>query len=104
MPGSSNAPRLHDERGGGSLTALPIAGTQAGNIASYIPTNLISITDGQIYLDSRLFNEGLRPAVDVGLSVSRVGGKRSHEFSVRSRGIFACCTPSCVNWSRLRLR
>jgi F-type H+-transporting ATPase subunit alpha len=69
------ATRLRDEHGGGSLTALPIAGTQAGNIASYIPTNLISITDGQIYLDSRLFNEGLRPAVDVGLSVSRVGGK-----------------------------
>jgi F-type H+/Na+-transporting ATPase subunit alpha len=69
------ATRLHDRLGGGSLTALPIATTQAGNISSYIPTNLISITDGQIYLDSRLFNEGLRPAVDVGLSVSRVGGK-----------------------------
>jgi F-type H+/Na+-transporting ATPase subunit alpha len=69
------ATRLHDRHGGGSLTALPIATTQAGNISSYIPTNLISITDGQIYLDSRLFNEGLRPAVDVGLSVSRVGGK-----------------------------
>jgi F-type H+-transporting ATPase subunit alpha len=62
-------------RSGGSLTALPIASTQAGNISSYIPTNLISITDGQIYLDTHLFNEGLRPAVDVGLSVSRVGGK-----------------------------
>jgi F-type H+-transporting ATPase subunit alpha len=60
---------------GGSLTALPIASTQAGNISSYIPTNLISITDGQIYLDTHLFNEGLRPAVDVGLSISRVGGK-----------------------------
>ncbi len=69
------ATRLHDKLGGGSLTALPIASTQAGNIASYIPTNLISITDGQIYLDTRLFNEGQRPAVDVGLSVSRVGGK-----------------------------
>jgi F-type H+-transporting ATPase subunit alpha len=62
-------------RSGGSLTALPLASTQAGNISSYIPTNLISITDGQIYLDTHLFNEGLRPAVDVGLSVSRVGGK-----------------------------
>lgn len=60
---------------GGSLTALPIAATQAGNISSYIPTNLISITDGQIYLDTHLFNEGLRPAVDVGLSISRIGGK-----------------------------
>lgn len=69
------ATRLHDRLGGGSLTALPIATTQAGNIAAYIPTNLISITDGQIYLDMRLFNDGLRPAVDVGLSVSRVGGK-----------------------------
>lgn len=69
------ATRMHDRLGGGSLTALPIAETQAGQIAGYIPTNLISITDGQIYLDSRLFNEGVRPAVDVGLSVSRVGGK-----------------------------
>ncbi len=60
---------------GGSLSALPIATTQAGQISAYIPTNLISITDGQIYLDTRLFNEGQRPAVDVGLSVSRVGGK-----------------------------
>jgi F-type H+-transporting ATPase subunit alpha len=69
------ATRLHDRLGGGSLTALPIATTQAGQISAYIPTNLISITDGQIFLDTRLFNEGLRPAVDVGLSVSRVGGK-----------------------------
>jgi F-type H+/Na+-transporting ATPase subunit alpha len=69
------ATRLHEQRGGGSLTALPIATTQAGQISAYIPTNLISITDGQIFLDNRLFNEGLRPAVDVGLSVSRVGGK-----------------------------
>jgi len=69
------ATRLHDRLGGGSLTALPIAVTQAGQISAYIPTNLISITDGQVYLDTRLFNEGLRPAVDVGLSVSRVGGK-----------------------------
>lgn len=69
------ATRLHDDLGGGSITALPIAATQAGQIAAYIPTNLISITDGQIYLDLRLFNEGFRPAVDVGFSVSRVGGK-----------------------------
>jgi F-type H+/Na+-transporting ATPase subunit alpha len=69
------ATRLHDKHGGGSLTALPIATTQAGNISAYIPTNLISITDGQLYLDTRLFNEGIRPAVQVGLSVSRVGGK-----------------------------
>jgi F-type H+-transporting ATPase subunit alpha len=68
------ATRLQDRLGGGSLTALPIAETQAGNISAYIPTNLISITDGQIYLSTRLFNEGIRPAIDVGLSVSRVGG------------------------------
>ena len=67
--------KLSPERGGGSLTALPIAETQAGNISAYIPTNLISITDGQIYLDPRLFYEDLKPAVDVGKSVSRVGGK-----------------------------
>ena len=69
------AARLGAERGGGSLTALPIAETQAGNISAYIPTNLISITDGQIYLDPRLFYEDQKPAVDVGKSVSRVGGK-----------------------------
>lgn len=61
-------------RGGGSLTALPIIETQAGDVSAYIPTNVISITDGQIYLDSNLFNRGFRPAIDVGISVSRVGG------------------------------
>jgi F-type H+/Na+-transporting ATPase subunit alpha len=69
------AAKLSPERGGGSLTALPIAETQAGNISAYIPTNLISITDGQIYLDPRLFYEDQKPAIDVGKSVSRVGGK-----------------------------
>lgn len=69
------AAKLAPELGGGSLTALPIAETQAGNISAYIPTNLISIADGQIYLDPHLFNEGQKPAVDVGKSVSRVGGK-----------------------------
>ena len=69
------AAKLAPERGGGSLTALPIAETQAGNISAYIPTNLISITDGQIYLDPLLFYEDQKPAVDVGKSVSRVGGK-----------------------------
>jgi len=66
--------RLSETRGGGSMTALPIVETQAGNIAAYIPTNLISITDGQVYLTTQLFNAGIRPAIDVGLSVSRVGG------------------------------
>jgi len=68
------AAKLNDELGGGSLTALPIIETQAGDISAYIPTNVISITDGQIYLESDLFNTGIRPAVNVGLSVSRVGG------------------------------
>jgi len=66
---------LNEERGGGSLTALPVVETQAQNISAYIPTNLISITDGQIYLDPELFQKGIMPAVDVGKSVSRVGGK-----------------------------
>ncbi|MDR0382940.1 MAG: F0F1 ATP synthase subunit alpha, partial [Spirochaetaceae bacterium] len=68
------AAKLSSDKGGGSITALPIIETQAGDISSYIPTNVISITDGQIFLDSELFNSGFRPAIDVGLSVSRVGG------------------------------
>ncbi|MFL2738139.1 MAG: F0F1 ATP synthase subunit alpha [Proteobacteria bacterium] len=66
--------KLSDERGAGSLTALPIIETQAGDVSAYIPTNVISITDGQIFLSSDLFNSGIRPAINVGLSVSRVGG------------------------------
>ena len=66
--------RLSDKLGGGSITALPIIETQAGDVSAYIPTNVISITDGQIFLESNLFFEGMRPAVNVGLSVSRVGG------------------------------
>ena len=69
------AAKLSKAKGGGSLTALPIAETDAGNLSAYIPTNLISITDGQIVLDTKLFHEGQKPAVDVGTSVSRVGGK-----------------------------
>ena len=68
------AAKLNDELGGGSLTALPIIETKAGDVAAYIPTNVISITDGQIYLEPDLFNKGVRPAINVGLSVSRVGG------------------------------
>jgi F-type H+-transporting ATPase subunit alpha len=70
-----SAAKLNQARGGGSLTALPIAATQEGNLSAYIPTNLISITDGQIVLEPRLFQEGQKPAVNVGKSVSRVGGK-----------------------------
>jgi F-type H+-transporting ATPase subunit alpha len=69
------AAKLNDENGGGSLTALPIIETQANDVSAYIPTNVISITDGQIYLESDLFYAGIRPAINVGLSVSRVGSK-----------------------------
>ncbi len=68
------AAKLNDANGGGSLTALPVIETQAGDVSAYIPTNVISITDGQIYLEADLFNAGIRPAINVGLSVSRVGG------------------------------
>jgi len=68
------ASKLSDDLGGGSLTALPVIETQEGDVSAYIPTNVISITDGQIYLETNLFNSGVRPAIDVGLSVSRVGG------------------------------
>ena len=68
------AARMSDALGGGSLTALPIIETQAGDVSAYIPTNVISITDGQIYLEADLFYAGIRPAVNAGLSVSRVGG------------------------------
>ena len=68
------ASRLSDDLGGGSLTALPIIETQAGDVSAYIPTNVISITDGQIYLETEMFNSGFRPAINAGLSVSRVGG------------------------------
>src|SRR5205085_8087726 len=66
--------KLSDELGGGSLTALPVIETQAGDVSAYIPTNVISITDGQIFLESELFYSGVRPAINVGISVSRVGG------------------------------
>jgi len=68
------ASKLNDSLGAGSLTALPIIETQAGDVSAYIPTNVISITDGQVYLEPNLFNAGIRPAINVGLSVSRVGG------------------------------
>src|SRR5256714_7596114 len=68
------AAKMADSRGGGSLTALPVIETQAGDVSAYIPTNVISITDGQIFLDTDLFYSGVRPAINVGTSVSRVGG------------------------------
>jgi F-type H+-transporting ATPase subunit alpha len=80
------AAKLSDEKGGGSITALPIIETQAGDISAYIPTNVISITDGQIYLESSLFYSGMRPAINVGLSVSRVGGKAQIKAMKRVAG------------------
>ena len=80
------AAKLSKARGGGSLTALPIAETDAGNLSAYIPTNLISITDGQIVLDAALFHQGQKPAVDVGLSVSRVGGKTQAQLLREAAG------------------
>lgn len=78
--------RLSDEKGGGSITALPIIETQAGDVSAYIPTNVISITDGQIFLESSLFFSGMRPAVNVGLSVSRVGGDAQTKAMKKAAG------------------
>ena len=77
---------LSDKLGGGSITALPIIETQAGDVSAYIPTNVISITDGQIFLESNLFNAGMRPAVNVGLSVSRVGGAAQTKAMKKASG------------------
>jgi len=70
---------MSQDLGGGSLTAMPIVETQAGDVSGYIPTNVISITDGQIYLEPALFNAGIRPAINVGISVSRVGGNAQNK-------------------------
>ncbi|RLA95276.1 MAG: F0F1 ATP synthase subunit alpha [Deltaproteobacteria bacterium] len=80
------AAKLNDELGGGSLTALPIIETQAGDVSAYIPTNVISITDGQIYLEPELFYSGIRPAINVGLSVSRVGGNAQNKAMKKIAG------------------
>ena len=77
---------LSDVLGGGSMTALPIVETQAGDVSAYIPTNIISITDGQIFLESSLFHAGQRPAVNVGLSVSRVGGAAQTQAMKKASG------------------
>jgi F-type H+-transporting ATPase subunit alpha len=81
------AAKMSEEKGGGSLTALPIIETQAGDITTYIPTNVISITDGQIYLEDRLFYAGVRPAINAGLSVSRVGGKAQNKAMRKVAGM-----------------
>ena len=81
------AARLNDENGGGSLTALPIIETQAGDVSAYIPTNVISITDGQIFLETDLFNAGQRPALNIGISVSRVGSARPDQGDEEGRRV-----------------
>lgn len=78
--------KLSKAIGGGSLTSLPIIETQAGDVSAYIPTNVISITDGQIFLETKLFNEGIRPAINVGLSVSRVGSAAQYSFMKQLAG------------------
>jgi len=80
------AAKLSDEHGAGSMTALPVIETQAGDVGAYIPTNVISITDGQIFLDTNLFNSGQKPAISVGLSVSRVGGSAQMKAMKKNAG------------------
>merc|ERR1719213_404232 len=80
------AAKMSDEMKGGSLTALPVVETQAGDVSAYIPTNVISITDGQIFLETELFNSGQRPAINVGLSVSRVGSAAQTDAMKKASG------------------
>jgi F-type H+-transporting ATPase subunit alpha len=86
----------------GSLTALPIIETQAGDVSAFVPTNVISITDGQIFLETSLFNAGIRPAINAGISVSRVGGAAQTKSSRASQAVFVPTWRSTVNWQRLR--
>ena len=92
------AARLSDKRGGGSLTALPFIETQANDVSAYIPTNVISITDGQIFLEADLFNAGIRPAINVGISVSRVGGDAQNRAMKSVAGRMKLTWPSSANW------
>ena len=92
-------PKLNDELGAGSLTALPVIETQAGEHSAYIPTNVISITDGQIFLEADLFNSGIRPAVNTGISVSRVGGNAQIKAM---RQVAALCASISRNIATLR--
>lgn len=93
--------RLTEAYGGGSMTALPIIETLAGDVAAYIPTNVISITDGQIYLENDLFFAGQRPAVNVGLSVSRVGGSAQTKAVKKTAGTLRIDLAGSVNWRYL---
>jgi F-type H+-transporting ATPase subunit alpha len=96
------AAKLNDELGGGSLTALPFIETQAGDVSAYIPTNVISITDGQIFLEADLFYSGQRPAVNVGISVSRVGSSAQIKAMKKVAGTLKLDLPNTVNSRRLR--
>src|SRR6185503_11471548 len=100
------AARLSDELGGGSLTALPLIETQANDVSAYIPTNVISITDGQIYLETDLFNQGIRPAMNSGLSVSRVGGDAQTKAmkAVEEPQVGPCAVPRARGVRAVRLR
>ena len=97
------ASKLSEELGGGSLTALPIIETQEGDVSAYIPTNVISITDGQIYLETNLFNSGIRPAIDVGLSVSRVGGNAQIKAMKSVAGTLRLDLAQSVSYTHLTL-
>ena len=90
--------KLSDELGGGSITALPIIETQDGDVSAYIPTNVISITDGQIFLESDLFFSGMRPAINVGISVSRVGGAAQTKAMKKAAGTIRIDWHSTVKW------
>jgi hypothetical protein len=97
------AVKLSDENGGGSLTALPIIETQEGEVSAYIPTNVISITDGQIYLEPDLFFAGVRPAINVGISVSRVGGNAQTKAMKKIAGSLRSWTwPPIASWKPSR--
>jgi hypothetical protein len=96
------AVKLNDDLGGGSLTSLPMIETQAGDVSAYIPTNVISITDGQIFLEPKLFNSGVRPAINVGISVSRVGGNAQIGPMRRSPGGSSSSSPSTASSRRSR--
>ena len=94
------AARLNEDNGGGSLTALPVIETQANDVSAYIPTNVISITDGQIYLESDLFNAGQRPALNVGISVSRVGSAAQTKAMRKVAGPPSSTWRSTASWPR----
>ena len=93
--------KYSDKQGGGSLTALPIIETLAGDVSAYIPTNVISITDGQIYLQSDLFNSGIRPAVNPGISVSRVGGNAQIKATNRLLEVYDWIYHNTGKWKHL---